>query len=438
MSSSKHLSGALLVAAVLAAGPALAQSQGQPNSPYSRLGLGDYTGNLGGARQLGMGGVGIAAPNTGNVNELNPALLTYTARTTWEAGFNGEIKTTRTATAFHRTGSGSLAYLALAVPLNRRWAAAIGLKPYSSVAYDATTNGNVNGDPTSVAQRQYHGSGGLSEAYLASGIHVLRDLNLGGSVSYLFGTIDQTVGTTILASSRQQVVDEELIRYSDFLFRASAHYRHKVTKSINLNLGGVYSFATNLRSGRTRTEDQRDANGAITSAVTTLSDDVGSTYVPAQTQVGLSIDNSRNWSVSVDGSYQRWSQFRPYSELSTSPLVNTWRVAAGGEYTPDPGSVESYMKRVTYRFGLSTAQLPYASQGQYLYDRSVHWGFGFPLPSSTPLESTLISLGFVYGMRGNTDYVQGNISGSNVRESYLRVQLAATLSNRWFIKRRLQ
>ncbi|MGI4833694.1 MAG: hypothetical protein ACRYFK_09560 [Janthinobacterium lividum] len=441
MSTFKQVSGALIGAALLAAGPALAQSQGQANSPYSRLGLGDYQGNLGGVRQLGMGGTGLAAPNTGNVNELNPALLTYTARTTWEAAFNGEAKTNRTATASNRSGSGSLGYLALAVPLNRRWAGALGLKPFSSVSYDATTTGPVNGDPTAIAYSQYHGTGGLSEAYLASGIHVLRDLNLGGSASYLFGTIDQTVGTAISTTTlaaRQLVVKDEQLRYSDFLFRAAAHYRHKVTKDLNLNLGAVYSFPTNLRATRTLTAAQHDANGATIGAVTQLSSDVGSTYVPAQTQAGLSVDNSRNWSVSVDGSYQQWSQFRPYSQLSTTALTNTWRGAAGGEFTPDPGSVDHYFQRVTYRLGLSVAQMPYAPQGENLYDRAVHWGFGFPLPTGTPLESTTISLGFALGQRGNTNYVVGNASGSNVRETYLRMQLAATLGNRWFIKRRLQ
>ena len=442
MSTFKQVSGALIGAALLAAGPAAAQSQGQANSPYSRLGLGDYQGNLGGVRQLGMGGTGIAAPNTGNVNELNPALLTYTPRTTWEAAFNGEVKTTRTATASSRTGSGTLAYLALAVPLNRRWAGALGLKPYSSVTYDATTTGPVNGDPTATAFSQYRGTGGLSEAYLASGIHVLRDLNLGGSASYLFGTIDQTVGTAISTTTlaaRQLVVKDEQIRYSDFLFRAAAHYRHKVTKDLNLNLGAVYSFPTNLRSNRTLTADQRDVNGAtLNGSLVQLSNDLGNTYVPAQSQAGLSIDNSRNWSVSIDGSYQRWSQFRPYSQLVTTSLANTWRGAAGGEFTPDPSSVDHYFQRVTYRLGLSVARMPYAPQGENLYDRAVHWGFALPLPTGTPLESTTISLGFALGQRGNTSYVVGNASGSNVRETYVRMQLAATLGNRWFIKRRLQ
>ena len=96
------------------------------------------------------------------------------------------------------------------------------------------------------------------------------------------------------------------------------------------------------------------------------------------------------------------------------------------------------MRRVTYRVGLSMARMPFAPQGENLYDRAVYWGFALPLPTGTPLESTTINLGFAYGVRGNTSYVVGNATGSNVRESYLRVQVAATLGNRWFIKRRLQ
>ena len=440
MLTTKKLSGALLTAvATLSVGSALGQGLG--NSPYSRLGLGDYAGNYGGVRQLGMGGAGLAAPNTGNVNELNPALLAYTPRTTWEAAFSGQVKTVENATTSNRNGSGTLGYLALAVPLNKRWGAAIGLKPYSAVDYQAASAGVVNGDPAAVAFRQYAGTGGLSEAYFAHGVHVLRDLNLGGSASYLFGTINQTTGTAIntpTIAAQQLVVDEEQLRYSDFLFRASAHYRRKLSKTLNLNLAGVQTFQTTLSASRQRTTEQRDANGAVIGTTVQLSDDAGNTTVPALSQVGLSLDNGSNWSASVDGSYQQWSKFNSFSRLSTAGLSDTWRVAGGGEFTPDAGSVEHYFQRVTYRVGLSVAQLPYAPAGQRLYDRAVHWGFAFPLPTATPLESTIINLAFVYGMRGNTDFLNGDNGASNVRENYLRLQVGATLSNRWFIKRRLQ
>jgi hypothetical protein len=435
-----------LLLAVLAAAPFLAGSalgQGLGNSPYSRIGLGDNNGNIGGVRQLAMGGTGLAAPNTGNVNELNPALLYYTPRTTFEAGFSGQYKNVRNATDSYRTGSATLSYLAFAVPINKRWAAAVGLKPYSTVDYDVNSTGTVNGDPYAVAYKQYQGKGSLSEAYFAHGIHLLRDLNIGASASYLFGTLDQTNGTAIATNTvaaQQLVVLREQLRYADFLLRAAVHYRHKINKDLNVNVGGTYTFQTNTKVTRQRTQEQRDGNGSLIGAAVNLADDAGHSYLPGLAQAGLSIDNSRNFSVNVDGAYQQWSQFRAFGDGPVAPLSNTWRVAAGGEFTPDPGSVQHYFQRVTYRFGLSVAEMPYRPLGQVLYDRAVHWGFAFPLPTATPLESTIISLALIYGIRGNTSYLYGagGSGSSNVRENYLRAQLGVSLSNRWFIKRRLQ
>ena len=441
LTDKKLLVAALTAAPLLLAGTA--RGQGLGNSPYSRIGLGDFTGNLGGVRQLGMGGVGQAAPNTGNINELNPALLVYTPRTMFEAGFNGQYKTVRNATDSYRVGSGTLGYLAFAVPINKRWAAAVGLKPYSAIDYDVNSTEAVNGDPQAVAFKQYQGKGGLSEAYFAHGIHVLRDLNIGGSASFLFGTLDQTSGTAISTSTvtaTQLVVRREQLRYADFLLRAGVHYRHKFGKNLNVNLGGTHTFQTNTKVSRSQTLEQRDANGSLVigTTVQNLVDDSGHTYIPGNTQVGISVDNSRNFSINVDGGRQQWSQFEAFGANIKSPLSDTWRVGAGGEYTPDPGSVQHYFQRVTYRVGLSVAQMPYRPNGQVLYDRAIHWGFAFPLPTATALESTLISLAFIYGIRGNTSYLYGSGGSSNVQENYLRAQLGITLSNRWFIKRRLQ
>ncbi|MGI4862791.1 MAG: hypothetical protein ACRYFZ_02640 [Janthinobacterium lividum] len=433
---------ALTAAPLLLAGSALGQGLG--NSPYSRIGLGDFTGNLGGVRQLAMGGTGQAAPNTGNINEMNPALLVYTPRTMFEAGFNGQYKNVRNATDSYRVGSGTLGYLAFAVPINKRWAAAVGLKPYSAIDYEVNSTQAVNGDPYGLAYKQYQGKGGLSEAYFAHGVHVLRDLNIGGSASFLFGTLNQSTGTAIQTSTvdaTQLVVRREQLRYADFLLRAGIHYRHKVGKDLNVNVGGTYTFQTNTKVSRNQTLEQRDANGAILAGTTVqslLSDD-GHTYIPGLAQAGISVDNGRNFSVNLDGGMQQWSQFQAFGDGVRSPLSNTWRVAGGGEFTPDPGSVQHYFQRVTYRFGLSVAQMPYRPNGQVLYDRAIHWGFAFPLPTATALESTVISLALIYGVRGNTDYLYGgNSSSSNVRENYVRGQIGVTLSNRWFIKRRLQ
>ena len=416
------------------------QAQGLGNSPYSRIGLGEYNANTGGVRQMGMGGVGLAAPNAVNVNELNPALLYYTSRTTFEAGYMGQYKTVKNANASSRSGNGTLGYFALSVPLSTKWGAAVGLKPLSAVDYESNTLQEVVGDPGSQSLKQYKGTGGVSEAYFGQGVRITKALTVGFTGSYVFGVVDETVGTSLqLANSAttEKSVDRIHTRYSDFAFRAGAHYRHKVAKALSMNLGAVYSFSHSLNGQQTVTQERENAAGTLIGTVSTISDGRGSTYVPTLAQAGISIDNDKNWSLNFDVAQQQWSKFRSFS--STGPaLSNAWRFGLGGEISPDPGSVEHYFQRVSYRAGLGFAQLPYQPGGKALYDRSVSWGFGFPLPTASALEATTISLAFTYGIRGNTDVLNSTTAASNVQENYIRGQLGITLNNRWFIKRRLQ
>ena len=433
----------LSATAVLMAGGA--QAQGLGNSPYSRIGLGEFNANTGGVRQMGMGGVGLAAPNAVNVNELNPALLYYTSRTTFEGGYNGQYKTVKNAAASSRSGNGNLGYFALSVPLSTKWGAAVGLKQVSIVDYEANTIQDVTGTPVAgqaKSLKQYKGSGGVSEAYFGQGYRLAKNFTLGFTASYVFGVVDETTGTAVQeANSPDRLVNSvtrQHTRYSDFAFRTAAHYRHKLNKDLSLNLAGVYSFGHNLNGQRVETQEQEYVdNGVLVGPATTVRDGRGSTYVPALAQAGISLDNDKNWSLNLDVAQQQWSKFKSFGETGL-PLSNTMRVGLGGEFSPDPGSVEHYFRRVTYRAGLSVAKLPYQPGGNTLYDRAVSWGFAFPLPTATPLEATTFSLGFTYGVRGNTDLLTAGSGASNVQETYIRGQLGVTLNNRWFIKRRLQ
>ena len=429
----------MMLAGMAAMAVGNAQAQGLGNSPYSRIGLGEFNANTGGVRQMGMGGTGLAAPNSINVNELTPALLYYTNRTTFEAGYTGQYKTVKNATASSRSGSGTLGYFALSVPLASRWGAAVGLKPLSAVDYESNIMQDVTGEPGSKSLKQYKGTGGVSEAYFGQGVRLAKGLTVGFTASYLFGTVDETVGTTVqIVNSVDPLVksvDRQHTRYSDFAFRTGAHYRQKVAKSLSMNVGGVYSFGHYLRGQQTNTQERENLDGSAISAATLVSDGKGSTYVPGLAQLGIGLDNDKSWSLNLDVSRQEWSKFSSFSNNGPA-LSNTWRAGLGGEIAPDPGSVEHYFQRVTYRAGVSLAQLPYQPGGKTLYDRAVSWGFAFPMPTASALESTTLSLGFTYGVRGNTDLLSSG--ASNVQESYIRGQLGITLNNRWFIKRRLQ
>ena len=332
----------MILAGMAAMAASGAQAQGLGNSPYSRIGLGEFNANTGGVRQMGMGGTGLAAPNAVNVNELNPALLYYTSRTTFEAGYTGQYKTIKNATASSRSGSGTLGYFAFSVPLASRWAAAVGLKPLSAVDYESNILRAVTGEPGSQSLEQYKGTGGVSEAYFGQGVRLTKALTVGFTASYLFGTVDETTGTTVqIVNSTDpliKAVDRQHTRYSDFAFRAGAHYRQKLGKELSMNLGGVYSFGHTLRGQQSNTKEREDMSGSLVSEPILVNNGRGSTYVPGLAQLALSLDNDKNWSINLDVAQQQWSKFSSFNANSPA-LSNTMRVGLGGEISPDPGSV---------------------------------------------------------------------------------------------------
>jgi hypothetical protein len=415
------------------------QGQGLGNSPYSRLGLGDANPNLGGTRQLGMGGVGLAAPNGVQVNDLNPALIYYTSRTTYEVGINGQFHTVRNRLESQRDGSATLGYLAFAVPISKWWAASAGLRPYSAVDYNSTSTGGVAGDPTRQTKEQNTGTGGLAEAHMSHAFRLAKGLTVGGTASYVFGSIDLASGVS-LNNAATTINTIEHVHYSDFTYRAGAHYRNKLSSNLNYNLAGVYTFQSHLNGFRNTSIERLDG-AVVTSTIPQVVDQQGEAVVPALAQAGISLDNNKNWSINLDASHQQWSQFRSFGVKGGATagvaLSDTWRAGIGGEIAPDPSSVDNYFKRVSYRAGVSVAQMPYRPDGKVMYDRAVSWGFSFPLPSATVLDATTVNLAFTYGQRGNTAKSIENPSG-NIKENYIRAQLGVSLNNRWFLKRRIE
>lgn len=445
---------ALALLSLLAASSA-AYGQGLGNSPYSRLGLGDYNLNTGGIRQQGMGGVGLAAPNAVQVNDLNPALVYYTNRTTYEAAFTGQLKRLQqtklsdNSTVSQRTGSGNLGYLALAVPISRRWAVAAALRPLTTVDYKSRQISTITtNNQTAQLLNIYSGTGGLSEVALSQGVRIVKGLTLGLTSSYVFGSIDRSTSALVRPSTAldteplKQVVITDHVQYNDFTFRAGLHYRYDFKNKLALNVGGVYGFESKLGGTRNQQQDEQDVNG--TSLLTTpivVTSVSGNTTLPSSLQVGVSLDNNKNWSLNADFARQQWSKYRDFGLTAQNDvaLSDTWRAGVGGEWAPDPTSVSNYFKRVAYRGGLSVATLPYQPGGQQLYDRAVSWGFSFPFPTSSALDATALNLSFTYGQRGNGNVVgDGASRQANIKENYLRAQVGVSLNSRWFLKRRIE
>ncbi len=429
---------AALLALVLSAGSVRGQSLG--NSPYSRLGIGEAAPGAGLLRNQGMAGVGVASPTAFYANEVNPALAWHTRYVTFDVGVTGQLKDLKTSTQSQRTGNATLGYFALALPISSRWGAVVGLRPLSTVDYASRTEIKVAGDPLGRVEVRNEGSGGISQVYLSHGVRLAGGVSAGAELSYVFGSVETSSSTRLLAGTNAtESVERTVIldrrRYGDFLLRGGLAYEKKMgAAGMLLTAGATAQLGSDLHVTRRRAQERRivtQADDVYESLL--LSDSVRSrTHLPGLFTAGVGLANaSGSRSVSIEASAQPWTEFRADGVASRS-LADAWRVAAGGEWTPDPNSVESYFRRVTYRAGVYTGQNGWLDRtGTAIQDAGVTWGFALPLGKVATFEGATLQTSFAYGQRGfNSD--------AAVRERYLRAQIGVAFSSIWFVKRRIE
>lgn len=424
----RFLSGIALLGSV-----ATAQAQNLGNSPYSSSGIGDINESSGSVRAFGMGNVGVGTPASSYLNSSNPALLYYNNRVTFEMGLGGQAKQLSDAVGKQRDADGNLSYLGLAVPLSKRWSSAVALRPFSTVNYKYVSEGTVTGDPATKTINNYTGSGSISEVFFGHGIRVAKRLNIGASASYLFGLVERNASTQLTNEGEADLNVEKLVinertNYNGFQFKGAIAYRQPLKGKWSMNFGSVYTLGSDLDTKRRTAQQRRLINDQLLDehllgdSITTI------TTIPQAMQFGLSIDNGRSLVIGADFSSQKWSDYR--SGLNADKLADTYRVAVGAEFIPNPVSINSYLQRIGYRAGVSVGKSPVEIGGRQVNDMALHWGFTLPIGGSPrPPEYTqsLLNLGFAVGRRGTGE-------SNAITENYFRVQLGFSLNSNWFIK----
>ncbi len=405
------------------------QAQLISNTPYSRFGLGEINENYGNIRTAGMAGAGVSAGNSYQINSSNPALLYYNSITNFDMGISGQVKRVSNATDSQVDGNGNLHNLSLSVPVTKRWSAAAGLRPFSTVNYTTMVKNPVEGNPQATLFKEYVGSGGLSEAYFAHGMKIAGGLTVGGSASYLFGNIASESASIVQDPDLESVERERIsivdrTNYRGFLFKAGANYRQKVNEKLFVSAGGVYSFNSELNAERTLTFERITEPDAVLNSQTE-----SNVTLPSNYRVGFSIDNNSNFTLAADYASYKWSDYRNY-EGQTGDLRDSYRMAIGGEYTPNANAIDSYFKRIMYRGGVYYSETPYQVNGQGITDKGITAGAMFPIGRSTIYDLYQLNVSFGYGERGTAD-------NGLIKEDYFQFGLGFTVNSRWFIKRRI-
>lgn len=416
----------------------VSQAQNSGSSPYSRYGIGELNDSNGNVRNFGMGNLGVAMPSAFHVNFLNPALLYYNTRVTFEMAVTGEVKNIANSGGSQNAGNGGLGYLALSVPVNKSWRSAVGLRPFSVVNFRSYRETTVIGAPeqTRIIAGE-NGEGNLSEVYFANGVKIAKGLTAGVTGSYIFGVIDRD-SYSILADSaglarQESTVLNSRTNYSDVIFKAGVAYKYSINKDLNLNLGAIYGLEANVNYGSRTIQERRTPGGFVPTDRNFLGDSIESeATLPGYIQGGFSFDNGKSWSLGVEVTSRNWSS----STLNTgsSKFGNSYRVAVGGEYTPDPAAGNNYLKMVGYRAGVSYAKPAIEPNGNQIRDVAIHAGLTLPINAGVrgpdPYYS-MINVGIAAGKNGTTE-------SNLVRENYLRFMVGLSLNTLWFQKRKIE
>ncbi len=387
------------------------------NSPYSRFGLGESADN-GNIYNIGMGGIGIATPSQAYANVVNPALLIRNKLTCFDAGFWAENKNLITNKELQSTQSGNLAYINFAFPVARKWTLGLGLNPYTTVNY-TNRESELKAGTSSYVVYTYKGTGGINQAYVATGVEVLKDFYLGLRVNYNFGVIkeqSQSLVDDALSAYKVQLLQRNNV--GDFSFRLGANYRKNIAKDKFINVGAIYDLAANISTSNfTARQWLTPSDGVL--YTDTLTNNNTSTKIPAKYGIGLSFEKPFHYLIGFDFSTQDWRNI-------ALDGANTYKVSFGGEWTPNSNSIDNYLKRISLRAGINYAQIPTTLLGIQLDERSISVGFSAPMMRGI----SSLNMAFVLGQRGT---LEKNL----IQENFFRVNLGLTVNDQWFVRRRI-
>ena len=404
------------------------------SSPYSFFGIGDKF-NAKTVEQSSMGGIGVAYSHYKYLNFSNPAAYADLRYTTYTLGLLSNDLTIKSNSSKQSSTSTSLSYLAIGFPIGSKAGFSFGLQPVSSVGYSLSNSVlNADGDLSEITI--FSGNGGVNRIYGSFGIKVLKNLSLGIEAEYNFGNIENSVINQIrditLATQYKEVsvVDGTAIKLG-------AQYKKELKDKITLNLGATIKLGNDLKV------EGDDYLYSLTRSITgvefprdTLSSSKidGKFEMPVKTTLGIGIGKLDKWFASLE--YENQDAIKTSGFLNSTNAAYSYkksnRISLGGFYLPKINSISSYWDRVTYRAGLRFEKTGLAISGTgnnsnftEINDFGISFGLGLPLKQMNNLN-----LGFEYGKRGTTE-------NNLIQENYLNFRLSLSLTDLWFIKRKI-
>lgn len=403
-------------------------AQSDLSTPYSRFGLGDiYTGSPS-TMLRGMGGVANAMSDHRLLNPSNPASYASIDSLSFlfDAGFYLKTASFSTNKLTERGSNSSFDYASVGLSATKRWKIGFGIMPYTNREYNVITEHHDLGKYNIAFQ----GDGGLNRVFFANGVKINKDLSVGVTVSYIFGTLFDNTSiyypdSTFFLNGKRSIE----MRVNDLKLDYGVIYKLPIDK-YNITVGLTYSQGTKISSKRDIFIRNmfKGFENHVESPIDTLKyieNENVNINIPGGFGLGLKFDKGDGWIVGADFNWTAWKGFT-MNGVNDS-LQNSWNIAIGGSYKPESTSISKYHKKITYRAGLHFDQTYYNIYGKSINRYGLTFGFGLPVPRSLTSFNIAFELGSM-----------GTIKNNLVKETYFNISVSMSIYDRWFVKKRYQ
>ncbi|MFN3753164.1 hypothetical protein [Flavobacterium sp.] len=402
-----------------------ALAQEGTSSPYSFYGIGDIK-FKGTVDTRSMGGVSVF-PDSIHLNLQNPAQFASLKLTVFGIGGTHANTKSKTETQEAKARRTAFDYLAIGIPVGKL-GFGFGLIPYSSVGYKIETLSN----DASPLYSRYNGIGGVNKVFLGAGYKLTKKINIGADIQYNFGTIEtenlryQTGANFIQYGTRETNISG----IKGFNVNFGATYQTKLNAKQTFFSSLTYTPESELNLNNSRSIDLiQFSSGDRIIPIETLEVPVDDTTIklPSKLAFGSGFGEVKKWLIGGEVTFLNTSvTSNRFTDIEGASFENATRYSLGGYFIPNFNSYSSYFKRITYRAGLRYENTGLVIQGKSITDTAVNLGFGLPLGGTF----SKINIGLEMGKRGTTYY-------NLVEENYFNISVGLSLSDRWFVKRKI-
>ena len=396
-------------------------------SPYSYFGIGDLRDNGTVDNQM-MGGISMYGDSI-HINLTNPAAYSKLRLTAYTAGISHKEYRLKDWSQEQKTSITNLDYLAIGFPVANKVGIGFGLMPFSSVGYslnDTATNGS-GAEVTNV----FTGDGGLNRIYASVGFEPIKNVTLGVTANFNFGTLDYERIQSV-EDVQFGTIDRRSSKISGYDFNYALNYNPTIKEKYTLYTSILVNTQGNLVSKNSQTIGSFSlVNGSDIEVVDVNLDaeNLRNTElkVPTRATLGLGFGEDKRWFLGAEYSFQKYSEFENgFLGIQNVTYNDASTYALGGYWVPDYRALSGYFKRVTYRAGLRYDVRGMTVNGKDINNFGITFGMGMPLGNSF----SNLNLGFELGKRGTTD-------ANLIEESYFKVNVGLSLNDLWFQKKKI-